>query len=66
MAQVAPPIWIAASEGHLKMVRTLHELGANVEATDEDGTTPLSIASKNGHEEVVKLLQGLMEKVLAH
>lgn len=42
------PIWIAAEWGRASMVKTLAELGANINAADNNGRTPLWIAaSKN-------------------
>jgi len=46
----------AASEGHLDIVQQLELYGANVNARDKEGTTPLWIAANNGHYEVVKFL----------
>ncbi|KAL6690214.1 hypothetical protein J3F84DRAFT_405362 [Trichoderma pleuroticola] len=47
---------IASYYGHYAVVRLLLNKGANVEAKDEIGQTPLSWAAENGHEAVVKLL----------
>lgn len=42
--------------GHVAVVRALLERGANIEAKEGDGSTPLYVAAQNGHVEVVKLL----------
>ena len=46
----------AAFEGHLDIVQQLEIYGANINARDKEGTTPLWIAANNGHYEVVKFL----------
>ena len=47
----------------MKLVRLLHDLGANVETPVSkgyfEGRTPLWMAAKNGHVEVVRLLHEL-------
>ena len=48
----------AAAKGHKTIVkRLLLEKGANIEAVDSDGWTPLRAAAENGHEAVVRLLK---------
>ncbi|KAF3916608.1 Alpha-latrocrustotoxin [Dactylellina cionopaga] len=46
----------AANEGDEAMVRLLVEKGANLEAKDNNGMTPLLLAAKKGHEGAVKVL----------
>lgn len=46
----------ASEEGALPVVRQLKEAGANINAADEDGTTPLMAASEEGQEQVVQYL----------
>ena len=46
----------AARNGHKEIVELLIAKGADVDAKDEDGWTPLHWAVVNGHEETVELL----------
>lgn len=46
----------AAARGHQTVIERCLALGADVNATDEDGETALHFAAKNGHLEVVKTL----------
>jgi len=50
------PLWIAAENGHLEVVRYLVDKNANLEAEDKKKLIPLEIAIKKGHLEVVKYL----------
>ena len=51
------PLFIAALEGHLEVVRFLVESGANKDqGLTDDGRTALFIAAENGHLEVVRFL----------
>jgi ankyrin repeat protein len=50
------PLWLAAREGHLAVVKLLLENGAAVDAKDSVGATPLWLATFKGHLAVVKLL----------
>ena len=44
------PLWEAASNGHIRIVRFLVERGANVNAFDAEGNTPLYVAlSREAH-----------------
>ncbi|KAL4933385.1 ankyrin repeat domain-containing protein [Aspergillus undulatus] len=53
----ALPLWIAACNGHCDIVSYLSRLnGVAVNFTDAEGYTPLAIAAKHGHEEVIRLL----------
>ncbi|KAL5084943.1 hypothetical protein Trisim1_011297 [Trichoderma cf. simile WF8] len=47
---------IASYHGHSALVKLLIEKGADMEAQDDDGQTPLSRAAENGHEATVKVL----------
>jgi len=46
----------AAQNGDLVIVQKLISKGADVNAKDEDGFTPLMLAAKNGHKDVCELL----------
>ena len=46
----------ASENGHLKMVKVLIHIGAEIEAKDEDGWTPLHFAAFNDKLDVVKYL----------
>uniref|UniRef100_A0A3B3TCZ0 Ankyrin repeat domain 29 n=1 Tax=Paramormyrops kingsleyae TaxID=1676925 RepID=A0A3B3TCZ0_9TELE len=52
----ATPLFLAAQEGHLTVIRQLLSSGAKVNHPREDGTTPLWMAAQMGHSEVVKVL----------
>ena len=55
------PMWEAASEGHLEIVRTLGETVGRrgAKAANDEGLTPRMAAARNGHAEVEKLLAQL-------
>lgn len=46
----------AAREGHLQSVKTLVELGAEIDFADPDDSTPLMVALMNGHWDTAKFL----------
>ncbi|XP_071012794.1 ankyrin-1-like isoform X18 [Oncorhynchus clarkii lewisi] len=50
------PLYMAAQENHLEVVKFLLENGANQSIPTEDGFTPLAVALQQGHENVVALL----------
>ena len=56
MGQGATPLFIAAQNGHLDVVRHLVEVGADKDKARDDGATPLYIAAENGHLDVVRHL----------
>lgn len=49
-------LWLAASEGHEKVVKVLLDNHARVNTSDGERNTPLLLAARNGHERVVELL----------
>ena len=50
------PLWTACRNGHIEVVATLLAANADVNQADNDGVTPLFIASANGHTETPRLL----------
>ncbi|XP_061817213.1 ankyrin-2b isoform X9 [Nerophis lumbriciformis] len=50
------PLYMAAQENHLDVVRYLLENGGNQSTATEDGFTPLAIALQQGHNQVVSIL----------
>ena len=53
---LATPLHLAAAEGWLDCVQLLVEAKAPLEASDNDGSTPLTTAAKGGSNEVCALL----------
>ncbi len=47
---------------HLNVIKLLIELGANIEARDINGTTPLDIALAREDIEIVKLLENAVKE----
>ena len=50
------PIFIAAQNNHIEMVKLLMKSTENPNAPRNGGATPITIASQNNHLEIVKLL----------
>lgn len=50
------PLIDAAAFGFAEIVELLLDMGAHIDATDEDGTTALIAAASNGHTQVVRAL----------
>ena len=46
------PLWIAAKQGYVEIVKLLHQYGANINAKDIYGNTPLHISTKQGQHKV--------------
>lgn len=44
---------VAAHDGELQMLKTLHKQGVSCDAVDQDGRTALMFAAFNGHSEIV-------------
>src|SRR5262245_6479726 len=56
MRPVDEALLTAALKGDLSAAQTLLKQEANVNAANEDGTTPLFIAAEKGHQDIVALL----------
>jgi len=52
----ATPLWCSAAAGHIDVVSSLIEKGANVNRTTLTNSTPLRAACFDGHFDIVKLL----------
>jgi len=52
----ATPLFIAAQNGHFKILVFLLSQGANPDSRRTDGATPLWIAAQMGHDHVVRQL----------
>ncbi|XP_048522674.1 serine/threonine-protein phosphatase 6 regulatory ankyrin repeat subunit A [Dendroctonus ponderosae] len=49
------PLHLAAGAGQIEVCKLLLELGADIDATDEDGQKPIHAACQNNYSEVAKL-----------
>jgi ankyrin repeat protein len=56
------PLWQAARDGHVAVVRLLLEKGAAVDSTDRHGRTPLWSAKETGDEVLVELLKSASKR----
>ncbi|KAL5491841.1 hypothetical protein EMCRGX_G017206 [Ephydatia muelleri] len=59
------PLIIASQNGHLEIVKSLIEAGANVNHTAKDGITALDIAVIKGHSEIIEVLKSSQSKLCA-
>ncbi len=50
------PMYIAAQNGHVEIVRVLLEAGADANKADEIGRTPMHVAARNAQSEVAVML----------
>jgi ankyrin repeat protein len=53
--------YIAASQGHLDVLKALHSLGAPLGVESEAGVKPIAIANTNGHSECSHFLASVVE-----
>ena len=51
------PLHLAAKEGHLKIAEVLLAKGTEVNAKSSDDKTPLNLANRNDHKDILRLLQ---------
>ena len=56
------PLWKAAKQGHLEMVKFLVGRGANVAGTDNDGMNALDYARRYSRTEVVRFLESVISR----
>ena len=54
---LSTPMGFAADYGHKEIVEFLVHHGCDINAKDNDGDTALSMATKKGHDEIVKFLR---------
>ncbi|KAL5509583.1 hypothetical protein EMCRGX_G004977 [Ephydatia muelleri] len=57
------PLNAASDNGHLDVVKTLLEAGANINQATKDGRTSLDLAVKQGHNETIQLLKTYPNKL---
>eukprot|EP00731_Ephydatia_muelleri_P013582 Em0007g892a len=57
------PLNAASDNGHLDVVKTLLEAGANINQANKDGRTSLDLAVKQGHNETIQLLKTCPNKL---
>ena len=50
------PLHMAATFGHLNVIKVLYEAGSDLNFKDREGLTPLHLANKHGHQQCVKYL----------
>ena len=53
---VETPLFTAAQNGHIDVVRFLVDVGAAKDQTDNNSRTPLWVAARNGHLDIVRFL----------
>jgi ankyrin repeat protein len=50
------PVYVAAQQGHISVIKVLIEGGVDIDAMVGNGYTPLFMAAKKGHMAVIKIL----------
>ena len=55
-------LWAGAWGGHVNVVRWLAENGANLNKASNDGQTPMHVAAKQGHVDVMRYLREKLGK----
>ena len=53
----ATPIFLAAQNNHIEIVKILLKATDNPNAAMNNGSTPMSIATQKNHQEIVQLLE---------
>ena len=53
----ATPIFVAAQNNHIEIVKILMKATDNPNAAMNNGSTPMSIATQKNHQEIVQLLE---------
>ncbi len=53
MARKGSPFYIACTQGPVELIRTMVKLGANINATDDAGYSPLVLAIQNNNADLV-------------
>ncbi len=65
-ADGATPLYLAAQNDHVEIVKMLLEKEADVNKVRANGATPLFIAAQNGHVEVVKIVLAAKANMSIH
>ena len=55
-SQGVTPCCVTARFGRNEVIKTLHQLGADLNLADHNGDTPVIVAASSGHVESVRIL----------